>query len=125
MLLTLMAVTATATSGFGHPPSGMTARFDTDEHLLTVTVMHSVKDAAKHYIDEIEVDLNGKQMIKQQFNRQTDMKLQEVVYKVIDARVGDKIKVTADCNISGKKSLEITVEKKVEEEGEAETETQD
>jgi hypothetical protein len=125
MLLILIAVMATATSGFSHPPSGVTARFDTDEHLLTVTVMHSVKDAAKHYVDEIEVDLNGKQMIKQQFNRQTDMKVQEVVYTVIDARVGDKIKVTADCNISGKKSVEITVEKKVEEEGEADTEAQE
>ena len=122
-LLILTAVTAIATSGFGHPPGAVTARFDTDEHLLIVTVMHGVKDAAKHYIDEIEVDLNGKKMIEQRFNRQTGMEMQDAVYRIVDAKVGDKIKVTAGCNISGKKSVEITVEKKVEQEGEGEAET--
>ena len=123
MLLVVLAVTGIAASGFGHPPSAVTARFDTDESLLTVKVMHGVRDAAKHFVDEIEVEINGKKMIEQKFEGQTDLGVQEVVYKVIDAKVGDKIKITAGCNISGKKSVEITVKKTVEEEkGEAEAE---
>lgn len=123
MLLVVLMVTGIAASGFGHPPDGVTAKFDTGELLLTVNVMHGVKDEAKHYVDEIEVEVNGKKMIEQKFGRQTDMKVQEAVYRIIDAKVGDKIKVTAACNITGKKSVELTVEKKVEkekEEGEAE-----
>ena len=126
MVLVVLTVTGIAASGFGHPPSAVTARFDTDESLLTVNVMHSVRDAAKHFVDEIEVEINGKKMIEQKFARQTDMGMQEVVYRVIDAKVGDKIKVTAGCNISGKKSVEITVEKAVKEKkAEAEAEEQD
>ncbi len=113
-LLVLIAVTGFATSGFGHPPSEVSARFDTDNQLLTVTVMHGVKDASKHYVGDIEVELNGKKMTEQQFMRQTDVNVQEAVYKIIDAQVGDKIKVTAACNISGKNSAEITIAKKVE-----------
>ena len=123
-LLVPIALTALATSGFGHPPSAVTARFDTDEHLLTITVMHDVRDAAKHYIDQIEVEHNGKKIIEQRFKQQIDLNTQEALYRIIDARVGDKIKVTARCSISGKKSVEIPVEKKIEKkQGDAEVET--
>jgi len=119
-LLVLPLVAGLATSGFCHPPSEVTARFETDDLLLTVTVMHGVRDAAKHYIEEIEVELNGKKMIEQKFRSQGDGKVQEAIYRLIDAKVGNEIKITAGCNISGRKNVVIRVEEK-QVEGEAET----
>ena len=114
-LLVVVVVTGLASSGFGHPPSDVTAHFDTGISMLTVTVMHTVNDANKHYVDEIEVELNGKKVIEQKFARQIDTNTQEAIYRIIDAAPGDKIKVTAACNISGKQRVEITVEEPEEE----------
>ena len=92
-----------------HPPKEMALEFNADSSLLTVEVIHSVKDAAKHYINKVVVELNGKKVVEQTFKRQVDDELQHVTYKLIDATEGDKITVTGYCNISGKKNAELVV----------------
>lgn len=92
-----------------HPPKGLELAFDFDSRILTAQIMHSVKDASKHYIYKVIVDLDGKKIIEQTFKKQVDDGLQQVTYKVIDAHEGSKITVTAYCNISGKKSAELVV----------------
>jgi hypothetical protein len=96
---------------FGHPPKKVDGEFDLESHLLKVVVSHDSKDAVKHFINEIEVKLNGKEIIEQEFGSQQDRSVQEVVYKIIDAKAGDKIEIVAGCNISGKKKAALTVEK--------------
>jgi desulfoferrodoxin (superoxide reductase-like protein) len=58
------------------------------------------------------VELNGKEIIQQLFKRQTDGQEQKVMYVIVDAKEGDKITVTAYCNIAGKKNqtLDVTIE---------------
>jgi desulfoferrodoxin (superoxide reductase-like protein) len=92
-----------------HTPKSVDLEYDSETGILNVAITHSVNNASKHYVYKVIVELNGKEIIEQKFKRQTDDELQEVVYKVIDAKEGDKIAVTAYCNISGKKkaSLEI------------------
>jgi desulfoferrodoxin (superoxide reductase-like protein) len=116
-----MACLLTVASVSAHAPKRLDAEFDTETHLLTVTAYHAVKDAAKHYVEKIEVELNGKRIVEQKFKSQPDLEKQVVLYMIADARVDDEIKVVAHCNISGKKSYTIEVEEKVkpeEEEGE-------
>jgi hypothetical protein len=81
--LACVVVFGSATPGFGHPPKELGAKFDVERHLLTIVVAHDVEDASKHYVNEIEVELNGKKMIEQKFKSQMDRRVQEVTYRII------------------------------------------
>jgi hypothetical protein len=107
--LALVLLLSLAASGFGHPPAKVSVEFDIADHLLRIVVAHNVADASKHYVDEIKVELNGRKIIEQKFKSQIDKGIQEASYRVIDARVGDKISVISGCSISGKKKAEIIV----------------
>ena len=108
----ILALLVMATSLAAHPPKGVDLDFDSDTGVLSVEMMHSVNNASKHYVNKIVVELNGKKIIEQTFRSQLDEEKQQAFYKVIDAKEGDKISVTAYCNISGKKKgeLEITAQ---------------
>jgi len=105
-------------SFFAHPPSGLELEFDPIEHILTIVILHPVKDFSKHYIYKITVELNEKEIIRQEFKIQSNKEEQEAIYMIIDAKEGDKITVTAYCNISGKKkeTLEIGLQENIETE---------
>jgi desulfoferrodoxin (superoxide reductase-like protein) len=94
---------------FAHPPKGLEMTYDYESNILSVEIAHSVNDAAKHFIKKVVVELNGKKIIEQTFKRQVDGETQQVMYKVIDGIEGDKITVTAYCNISGKKKADLTI----------------
>ncbi len=95
---------------FGHPPSSLKIEFNLADHVLKVDVLHEVKDPAKHFIYKVAVDLNGKEIIKQTFKTQRDSTGLNVIYMIIDAKVGDEIGVTGFCSISGKKKETIKVQ---------------
>ena len=100
-----------ASGALANPPDSLRMNLDSTG-LLTVQVFHLVKDPAKHYITKVVVELNGKTIIQQSLSSQTDNKVQELIYKIIDAKVKDKIAVTANCNITGKKKDILTVGEK-------------
>lgn len=108
-----------ANGSLAHPPDSLKLSIDTTG-ILSVKVHHPVKDQAKHYIHQVTVELNGKEIIKQTFNSQTDKTEQELVYKIIDAKENDKITVTAYCNITGKKKETLTLTRVEEPETEQE-----
>jgi desulfoferrodoxin (superoxide reductase-like protein) len=109
MRIMILGMMLLAVPLLAHRPTGVVLDYDSETSILSISVTHSVNNSSKHYVNKVIVELNGKEIIEQKFKRQTDDELQEVVYKVIDAKEGDKIAVTAYCNISGKKkaSLEI------------------
>ena len=96
------------TSSMAHPADSLLMNIDANG-LLTIQIYHPVKDPAKHYIHQVIVELNGKEIIKQTFNSQVDKTAQELIYKIIDAKEKDKITVTAYCNITGKKKETLTL----------------
>lgn len=93
-----------------HPASAVEAKFDSKESILTVNVKHDVSDVTKHYIQDIEVTVNGKKAVMQLFLSQSDNKEQKCLYKIIDAKKGSEIEVIAECNKGGKKSVTIKAE---------------
>lgn len=54
-------------------------------------------------------------MIVQNFKQQKDNKVQRVLYILLDAMEGSKIKVKGICNIFGSKTGEMVIEKQKEE----------
>ncbi|MGC9315740.1 MAG: hypothetical protein ACP5G4_08990 [bacterium] len=107
--ITILILLALAGLVMAHGASDVELNFDEENSILTVTVEHSVSDPTSHYIDEIVVELNGEEIIKQTFNKQTDGDFQLVSYVIIDAKAGDEIEVISNCSKFGKKKAKITV----------------
>ncbi|MCF7794414.1 MAG: hypothetical protein K9N09_11510 [Candidatus Cloacimonetes bacterium] len=92
-----------------HPASDIELTFDQETSILTVNYVHEVKDADKHFVYEIIVYMNGDEIIEQKMETQDNSEGGSVLYKIIDAKAGDEIKVRTNCNKTGKKSAEIEI----------------
>jgi hypothetical protein len=90
-----------------HPPDSIAAEYDTLVQTLKIRIMHNVKDAQKHYINKVEVKINGSKKVEQSSSRQSDNTAQELVYRIIEAKPGDRLTVEARCNITGKLKAEF------------------
>ena len=97
-------------SACAHAPQKVETWFDPDEHILKVTISHGVKDGGKHFVDEVTVSLNGKEVVRQILLAQENLESLTVLYRITDAGPGDEIGVSAACNLSGKKTAKIKVE---------------
>lgn len=86
-----------------HPPDKIVLEFNAETSILKVVISHEVKDRAEHFTKTIEVKLNGDEILKQTFLTQQGLKQQTAVYQIHDAQSGDRLEVTAHCNIFGKK----------------------
>jgi|GEM_PF-701726 len=100
----------------GHAPDKLDLNYDLESRTLEVSISHQVKDAAKHHVDRVLVELNGNKVIEQSLVAQESLERQTVIYRITDASVGDTLTVTAECNISGRKTAMLKIEppKKVE-----------
>lgn len=105
----LIAFLLFAVNLFSHPADNLVLKFDPIENILTITANHAVKDIDDHYIDEIIVKLNKKEIISQNFQKQDSLMEATALYKIIDAKVGDTITVITKCNKFGKKTDKILV----------------
>ena len=92
---------------FANPPSRLEAVLDSTGQFLTVRADHPTRDINKHYIKLIVIKLNDKEIISQSLASQADAEYQDAVYKIVDAKSGDKIEAEATCNIFGSKSITI------------------
>lgn len=105
----IVALVLLAVPLMAHSPKSLELDYDADTGVLNISITHSVNDASKHYVNKVIVELNGKKIVEQKFRSQTDEEEQQVLYSIIDAKEGDKINVTAYCNISGKKKADLTI----------------
>ena len=95
--LILMCGAALAT-----PPDSISLKFDPVTHILASTIYHPVKsNPSEHFIAKVVVDVNGTVMVTQTFKSQTDSKVQEVSYVLVDVKEGDRVGLTAVCSLFG------------------------
>ena len=111
-LLTAIFVFGWVSLAFCHPPDSIKVDFNDSTKITKITIYHQVKDASKHYIDDVDVTYDGNKIIQQNCKSQSDNTIQELVFKIIDVKVGDELKITADCNKMGQKTIKHTISKK-------------
>jgi hypothetical protein len=92
-----------------HPPTDIIITYDLQKSAVFVDIMHGSKDILKHFIVQITVLLNDKEMIKQKAITQTSNEKQTVMYVIPGLKPGDKISVNADCSIFGDLTKEVVV----------------
>lgn len=110
----LMIITGFLMVISAHPASKVEAKYNFENKLLTVDFTHSVKDNSKHFITEVKIVLNGKEIISQILNYQDDNVKGELIFKINDTKLGDKINISAKCNKGGTKTFELVLKKENE-----------
>ncbi len=109
LLLTLLVIMLAVMLLNAHPASDVKVSFDKNTSILKVDFTHKVDNEASHFVYDVEVKLNSKKAIKQELLKQETKEGGSVLYKLIDAKAGDKIQVITDCNKGGKKSETLVV----------------
>ena len=94
---------------FAHPPTDIIITFDLQKSAVYAEIVHASKDIVKHYIAQIIVLVNGKEMIKQKAATQTSKDGQSVMFTIPGLKPGDKVAIDADCSIFGDLTKEAVV----------------
>ncbi|GEM_PF-419107 len=98
----LLVLAIICSAALATPPDSIRLSFDPTTHILTSTIYHPVRsNPAGHHVAKVVVDVNGAVMVTQTFQSQTDTKVQEVSYVLVDVKDGDKIGLTAVCSLYG------------------------
>jgi hypothetical protein len=98
-----------ASTVYAHPPSDIKITFDQAAKILTAVIVHNTSNPAGHFINKVDVGLNGTEIIEQNISRQDNNVEQTVSYLIPDAKDGDVLSVEGYCNMSGKLQKQITV----------------
>ncbi|MDD3374741.1 MAG: hypothetical protein PHY73_03330 [Candidatus Omnitrophica bacterium] len=109
LFLTMAISILLASAAYAHPPSDIKITFDPETKILQAIIYHSTSNPAQHYINKIDVALNGKEIISQEISREDNNLTQTASYLISDAKPGDVLSVEGYCSISGKLGKEITV----------------
>jgi hypothetical protein len=99
---------------YAHPPENVALKYDAATKMVIVNITHkimesTVKNPVKHYIKDVIISVNGKRVISENivFQQSDDG---EACDYLLNVKSGDKISVTASCNISGFKTETINVQ---------------
>ncbi len=109
LFLILSIFLITVSSAYAHPPSDIKITFDAKTKILQAVIMHKTSNPLNHYINKVDIGLNGKEIIEHAISRGDNNESQTVAYFIPDANDGDVISVEGYCSISGKLKKEITV----------------
>ena len=101
VVVALCFIAGLSVSAFAHPPKDFDIEYDAQNKVLKILVQHQVTNPAGHYIEWLTVDLNKKNMVKQNFSSQRSKDLQDTQYIFIDAKPNDQITVAAQCSVMG------------------------
>ena len=93
-----------------HPAKEIHLKYDNETRVLTIRVIHDVKDFNKHFIEKVWVSVNKKEVVVQSFSGQDDLETLEMQYKIFNLKKGDIISVDSKCNIFGKKTESLEIE---------------
>jgi hypothetical protein len=92
---------------YAHPPSDIIITYDPQTKMLHAVIMHNTSNPENHYINRVDIGLNGKEIIQHAISREDNNISQTVSYLIPDAKAGDTLSVEAYCSISGKLKKEI------------------
>ncbi|MCF7920024.1 MAG: hypothetical protein K9N06_08940 [Candidatus Cloacimonetes bacterium] len=92
-----------------HPASQINAEFVYADSSLKVEYFHAVHDPASHYISDVIINLNGKEIINHKLSLQESDEGGKLAYRIPDAKPGDIIEIKTSCNKLGTKKLKITL----------------
>ncbi|HAM38965.1 MAG: hypothetical protein A2474_05690 [Elusimicrobia bacterium RIFOXYC2_FULL_34_12] len=112
-VLLVFVFTLIGSFSYAHSPSEIKLNFDYEAKILKAIILHSVADSDKHYIKEIKIKKNNKEILVHKLSRQDNNTEQEVSYLIPDINDSDTLTIIAYCSKIGqiKKDIKITFNK--------------
>lgn len=110
LLFVLMIFCLYPQVSYANAPQNVTLEYDSSAQTLAVTIKHKSSFPGFHHIKTVEIKKNSAAFSKTNYDTQPDKSPFTYTYKVT-ATEGDKLEVTATCNLSGSKTADITVSK--------------
>ena len=112
-IIIILALLVIAGIAFAHPPKDVVLSYDPATKMMTAIVTHDitaskVSDATKHFVKELSVKINGKDVSVVNYKYQQFGEGESIVFK-LDLKAGDKVSVTAKCSLAGEKTSEFVV----------------
>lgn len=95
-----------------HPPTKLNITYDKNNNELIVNITHSVTNINNHYIESVNIKINGITIYNYNYTSQPDKTFISYRY-TISADLGDIIEVKATCSEFGSITKELTVEKNI------------
>ncbi len=93
---------------YADAPKDVTIKYDSASQTLSVTMTHKSLFPGMHHIKTVEIKKNN--MVVSTTNYDTQPKEVPFTYTYkVEAAKGDKLEVTATCNLSGSKTVTFTV----------------
>jgi len=93
---------------YADAPQDLKIEYDSGAQTLTVTIAHKSSFPGFHHIKTVEIKKNSAVLSTTEYDTQPAESPFTYTYKVAAAQ-GDKLEVTATCNLSGSKTATITV----------------
>ena len=109
LTLFLCGLFVASATALAHPPSDIKIQFDPATKTLTAVIKHRVSNPLTHYINKVDIGLNGKEIQMLPFKKQDNNVTQTVKVTIPEAKAGDILSVEGYCNLSGKLEKEIKV----------------
>lgn len=106
----LFFVVCSTSSAYAHPPREITVSFDAETSTVHAVIVHRVSNPASHYIEKVDIGINGEEIAELTFEEQETSREQTISYELPHVTSGDTISVEGYCNLSGKREEELTVE---------------
>jgi desulfoferrodoxin (superoxide reductase-like protein) len=93
---------------YANAPQDVKIEYNSSSQTLAVTITHKSPFPSFHHIKTVEIKKNSAVISTVKYDTQPDKSPFTYTYKV-EAVHGDKLEVTATCNLSGSKTATITV----------------
>ncbi|MBN1615116.1 MAG: hypothetical protein JW950_11670 [Deltaproteobacteria bacterium] len=93
-----------------HPPKEVALSYDPPSGNLQVKIVHSSPFPNNHYIERVEIRVNGKVQNVLDYQNQPDKPSFAYTYR-IKAAAGDTLEAKVICNIYGSKTGRLTIPK--------------
>ena len=108
LLFVLMVFCLYPQVSYADAPQDVKIEYDSSAQTLSVTITHPSFFPGFHHIKTVEIEKNSSVISTTNYDKQPGESPFTYTYKVAAAK-GDKLEVTATCNLSGSKTATITV----------------
>ena len=113
--LSLLFLLLSAGAVFATPPKDLKVAWNWDSRTLKVYTAHWTQDVRKHFVEKVEVFVDGKRVEGKTYQRQGDKNGTASSFKLPDLHSGAIVPVRAACNRKGYREESLMVSRAVSE----------
>ena len=108
MIIGCAALFLFPSASMAHRPGNVTLKYDQAAETLSVSIMHSVSNPSKHYVEKVTIWENGSQVKVFVYENQPDKEAFTYDYS-IKADKDDELKVKVECSYFGSRTEKFVV----------------